>query len=164
MTSDDGSMKQFNDCVSGRIDNSGGRTTANIHRIVEKAREVTPEFSVQRLLALLGGLPPSVGDRRAVSYALVPMEDQWLCEYFLLEDEESRRIAKSAERYSEPHRKSVASRRGFAIKFVQSGIGHSNFRDVNLAQEDLSKAMDEFLSTTQLDDQLELFGLDKDSK
>lgn len=164
MTNDNCSPKQFNGCLDGLIDHSGGRTSANFQRIVEKGREVTPEFSVQRLLALLGGLPPSAGDRRAVSYALVPMEDQWLCEYFLLEDEESRRIAKCAERYSEPHRKSVSSRRRFAIKFVQSGIGHSNFRDVNLAQEDLSKSMDEFLSTTQWDDQLELFGLDKDSK
>ncbi len=164
MTNSNGSPKQFNDCFRSLIDNSGGETSANSQRIVEKAREVMPEFSVQRLRALLSGLPPSECDRRAVSYSLVPLEDQWLCEHFLLEDEESRRIAKSAERYAEPHRKSVASRRRFAIEYVLSGMGHSNFRGVNLAQEDLWKSMDEFLSITQLDDQFELFELVKDSR
>ena len=164
MIDNDIAPEDFGNSLKNLIDHDGGLTVANLQRIAERGREVTPDFSLQRLRTLLLGVPANEGDRRAISHALVPPEDQWLCEHFSLEDGKSRRIAKSADQYAKPFLRSAPSCRRFAIGFVQSDMGYSSFRDQSLGQEDLSQSMCEYWFMAQYADEFELFELHRDSQ
>lgn len=159
MINSNGSPKGFKDCLRGLIDNNGGMTTENAQRIVEKAREVAPDFSVQRLVHLWNGISVSDHDRPAISHALEPLEDQWLSEKWPLEDEESRRIAKLVVSLVEPHLVSMNSRRRFATKFVSNGIHQVRFRSERVSKDDLSEVVEEHLLIARWEDEIDLFGL-----
>jgi hypothetical protein len=143
----------FSDELRKLVNENGGTSPENLRRIAQKAALVTEDFTTQYLVRLLNGHPPRPVDREAVTQTLEGPSDRWLSEYWLLEDEESRRIANVAVKELISH--------VLVKQFVDDIAQRGRFRNRILSESELRILLVEFRLQNQLEVDIDVFGLEQ---
>jgi hypothetical protein len=147
--------REFKDHLKTLIDANGGIGAPNLGRISKGLRSFEETFTLQRLRGLLGGLPPAQGERQAISGVLEPESERWLSEIWLLEDEESRRLAK----FAFDQTKNYVRAEGFADWVHEK----TRFRNADLSDDEIRNLYGEYRGSREpkmgLEEEIELFDL-----
>jgi hypothetical protein len=142
---------EFKEHLKTLIDADGGMAAPNLERISKLLRAFEETFTPQRLIGLLRGLPPTQGERRAISGVLQPESERWLSEIWLLEDEESRRLAKFSFRQMRSH--------VLAREFVDYAQSKASFRNENSSESETGAIHNEFRELVELEVENDVFEL-----
>ena len=133
----------FKDILKEAIEKFGGITSDNLSAIAKTARHIAPDITAAYINRLLAGQPPRASDRSALEHALGVNLD---------ENGERRRLTTYAlEKFPT---KLEADR---YVNFVHS---NASFRDKELGEQDLDVLYDQFKNRSDLEIEVELFGLD----
>lgn len=144
-------QRDFKDFLREFIDANGGMARENLLRIVRRAREVKDDFSLQRLLNLLQGYPPTDDDRLAISETLELESERWMSRFWPLEDQRARDLARFGIReFKTPI---------MAKKFVDYVQNTGRYRNAELPDREKRTLANEFRSHCELEDEEELFAL-----
>ena len=133
----------FKDILREAIEKFGDITSDNLSAIAEAAREIAPDITVAYINRLLAGQPPRGRDRLALEFALGIDLD---------EDLGRRPISE----YAEQKFQTRLEKNNF-VKFVNL---NASFRDKNLGEKDLDILYFQFTNRSDLEIEIELFGLD----